>query len=354
MSSGWLGIRHLSVSGRPDRGHGCDAARRHVGSTPWAGCGGHRSGRDRHRGRRRHGQRRKVGQCRSWSECSHGRHRRGARYAVTLVECGSPAAGAAASGARFPKDGFAELSARETGPLRVHLVPLIAGDSMPDLSAANLEIYRKRLFAVYPTTAVEFTVGEPLMATGTSMCALLSSVSSRRSADKAPVDVYYYGVTTGTSGGQSGCSNASASASGSKTSAGWASSAGRVELGAGTMCHELGHAHGRQHAPCNVQDPDRVVIFPEEAQPTAAWRRLIVDSTGIHWGGDPLELQGTPEGTPVNAVIHDRNGPMLSTRVYREDLEDGVSESAFWLTVPEPGANWYAIEVPGLLKPQAF
>lgn len=183
------------------------------------------------------------------------------------------------------------------------------------------------------------------------------------------------------------------------------------------MCHELGHAHGRQHAPCNVQDPDRnfpypdaatgvwghdnrtnaflpptkkdmmsycpndrtqawlsdytykaiteravavnalakrLVIFPEEAQPTAEWRRLIVDSTGIHWGEYPLELQGTPEGVPVDAVVHDRDGATLSTQVYREDLEDGVSDSAFWLTVPKPAANWRAIAVPGLFEPQAF
>ena len=29
------------------------------------------------------------------------------------------------------------------------------------------------------------------------------------------------------------------------------------------MCHELGHAHGRLHAPCNVSDPDPQFPYPD-------------------------------------------------------------------------------------------
>ena len=114
-------------------------------------------------------------------------------YALTLVECSPVATAGVASAARFPAVGSEALSARETGPLRVQLVPLVVGGKMPDLSQSALETYRKRLFAVYPDTAVEFTVDEPLTSSSTSMCSLLSSVSSRRSADKTSVDLYYYG-----------------------------------------------------------------------------------------------------------------------------------------------------------------
>jgi hypothetical protein len=40
--------------------------------------------------------------------------------------------------------------------------------------------------------------------------------------------------------------------------------------------------------------------------------------------------------------------------VYRQRLEDGVSDRAFMLTLPEPDASWRAIEVPGLLARQLF
>ena len=32
--------------------------------------------------------------------------------------------------------------------------------------------------------------------------------------------------------------------------------------GAATMCHEVGHSHGRLHAPCQVQDPDPSYPYP--------------------------------------------------------------------------------------------
>jgi hypothetical protein len=38
--------------------------------------------------------------------------------------------------------------------------------------------------------------------------------------------------------------------------------------------------------------------------------------------------------------------------VYRQRLEDGVSDRAFMLTLPEPDASWRAIEVPGMIARQ--
>jgi hypothetical protein len=343
------------------------------------------------------------------------------RYAVTLVECAAattaPAPGATStpgSGARFPSTGYAPLEARETGPLKVHVVPL--GSPGPDVSEQALEVFKERLLAVYPVTEVSFTVGEPLLSSATSMCSVLASISSRRSQDSPPPDVYYYGLTPGILGGQSGCSNASASASGSKVAAGWAQGFARESAeGAATMCHELGHSHGRMHAPCNVQDPDRNYPYPDaeigvygydfrsnelleptrkdmmsycpeprwnawisdynyqailerviavnalaelpaiaelEAGPSVSWRLLVSDSAGLHWVQEPLLVRGAPEGTPVQAVVHGESGPMQQITVYRQWLEDGVSHDAFMLTLPDPDRSWRAIEVPGLLAPQ--
>jgi hypothetical protein len=340
-------------------------------------------------------------------------------YSVTLVECTNNAQAAAASAARFPADGFAPLGAVKTGPLRIQLIPVVAGGRMPDVSEAAVETYRKRLLALYPVTKVEMEVAAPLTSSATSMCAHLSAVTARRTADNAPIDVYYYGLTNGTSGGQSGCSNANPTASSrSKVSMGWASSGGRIETGAATMCHELGHSHGRLHAPCQVSDPDRsypntnadIGVWgydarsdtflpptrkdmmsycpnPDRTQawisdytyrgilarvaavnalatpqafiyspsaPKVSWRTLVHDSVGTHWGEYPLSLHGTPEGLPLPAIIHGRDGPIQTTEVYKEELEDGVSDGAYLLTIPQPAADWVAIEVPGLLAPQPF
>ena len=182
------------------------------------------------------------------------------RYAVTVVECdGAPPAGDATR-ARFPTQGFEPLAARKTGPLKINIIPI----SGTNTSVQGLEPFKQRLEAVYPITDVQFTIGAPSTATAASMCALLASVTSRRTQDRPPNDVYYYGLAPGILGGQSGCSTTSTSPTGGKVSAGWAQSTrpddGRT--GAATMCHELGHAHGRFHAPCNVQDPDARYPYP--------------------------------------------------------------------------------------------
>lgn len=342
------------------------------------------------------------------------------RYALTLVECDSTAMAPVDPGtaaARFPTEGHEPLQARETGPLKVHIVPV--GSPGPDTSEATLRVFGDRLEALYPVTEVIFTVGDPLQASATSMCSLLASVSSRRSQDSPAADVYYYGLTPGILGGQSGCSNASPSARGSKVSAGWAQGFTPDDgtTGAATMCHEIGHAHGRLHAPCNVSDPDPSYPYPNAdigvwgydartdalyeptrkdmmsycpeprsdawvsdynyqaivervvevsalaevpargvvaAAPKVPWRLLVSDSVGVHWIDEPLLVQGTPEGEAMTAVIHGDHGPMQEVEVYLQRLHDDSGREAFMLTLPEPDASWRAIEVPGLLAPQRF
>ena len=91
-----------------------------------------------------------------------------------------------------------------------------------------------------------------------------------------------------------------------------------------------------------------------QATPVVAWRLLVSDSAGQHSIEERLLVRGTPEGTPVMAVVHGEQGPMQQVEVYKQDLDDGVSNDAFMLTLPEPDASWRAIEVPGILAPYPF
>src|SRR5690606_14945235 len=77
-----------------------------------------------------------------------------------------------------------------------------------------------------------------------------------------------------------------------------------------------------------------------------AWRLLVSDSSGVHWVDDPLLVQGTPEGQPMRAVIYGAHGAIQELEVFVQALEDGVSDHAFMLTLPEPDPSWYGIEVP--------
>lgn len=340
-------------------------------------------------------------------------------YAVSLVECEQATPIGNTQAARYPADGFVPLEARATGPLHVHLVPLDTGGAIADTSPATLDIYRRRLMAVYPITKVEFTVGAPLKSSASSMCNHLPAIASRRGADAAPADLYYYGLTPGLSGGQSGCSNAVQNANSSgKTAVGWQTitDPDMGERGASTMAHELGHSHGRLHAPCNVQDPDpnypyaqadigvwgydaRTGSFmspthkdmmsycpnPDRAQAwlsdytyrailervaavnalvgtrsfakgatERSWRQLVVDHTGEHWSEYPLVVEGAPEGDLLSAIVRRADGSTTEVDVYKQELEDGMSEHPYLLLAPEPELDWRSLELPGLLAAHAF
>jgi hypothetical protein len=84
-----------------------------------------------------------------------------------------------------------------------------------------------------------------------------------------------------------------------------------------------------------------------------SWRLLVSDSAGVHWGDEALLAQ-VPEGQPLRAVVHGDHGPIQEVEIYKQELEDGSEGGAFMLAIPQPAPSWRAIEVPGLLAPQAF
>ncbi len=175
--------------------------------------------------------------------------------------------------ARFPEgDAVTPLAALGSGEqLTVRIVPVRLDGRLPDVSSEALKLYQDTLYALYPTTKVVVDVRtEPydwtseVTADGNGWGELLDAVVTLRQTDAVADNVYYYaafkpadslwkycgaGCVLGLSGLITNPSDAF----------------GRASIGVGfgddqsaeTLAHELGHAHGRAHAPCGpVAGPD--------------------------------------------------------------------------------------------------
>ncbi|MCO4773049.1 MAG: hypothetical protein KDA24_23650 [Deltaproteobacteria bacterium] len=192
---------------------------------------------------------------------------------VKLIELEDIDAEGNSSGAEWTADGgMLDLNARDTGPsLRIILVPIVyEGDGSgrePDMSEAQIQIYRDRLYAQYPTREIDLVVADEMVANwqispfGQWWSQTLEQLYFRRESDGAAFEEYYYGVFNPASSFpqfcQQGCV-AGLSTLAQDASQEWA----RVSIGLGfsgdgsadTMIHEIGHAHGREHSPCGTND----------------------------------------------------------------------------------------------------
>ncbi len=197
------------------------------------------------------------------------------------------------SDARFPKDGsMRELDAKPVGKLRVVIVPVKydadGSGRLPDVSAKQLERYKNIFASRYPTSEVEVTARAPLAWTtpitrnGSGFSQVLRAITQLRQQDRVASDVYYYGAlapaATFSQFCNSGCvlglSSVVEDASTSLLRASVGIGYGNAES-ASTMAHEIGHAHGREHAPCGGAqgvDPS----FPYSGGSIGVWGYDIV------------------------------------------------------------------------------
>ncbi len=167
----------------------------------------------------------------------------------------------------WPSDGSTDLDVRDVGiPLEVVLVPVRynadGSGRLPETGEEQIGLYEDAFYANYPIPGVNITVLEPfdwntgISAYGGGWSELLNAIMQLRGANGAGSNEYYYGVFAPASSLQafcgSGCvtglcnlvedpSNSFARACIGLGFAG--------EMAAGTMIHEVGHAHGREHSP---------------------------------------------------------------------------------------------------------
>lgn len=169
--------------------------------------------------------------------------------------------------AHFPADGLAQVGAKATGAaLKIVLVPIKYGadgsNRLPDTSSTQLQRYANAFYGTYPVAAVDISVHDAIQyngdvaANGSGWDTLLNSIADFRASDGAPDDTYYYGIFAPGSSFGSYCAGGCVAGLGFIGSPNDTYTRAAIGLGfsgdvaSDTAIHELGHNHGREHAPC--------------------------------------------------------------------------------------------------------
>lgn len=190
----------------------------------------------------------------------------GAGYRVELQQPSEVSPGGNAA-ANYPATGFEPLNAQSNGnSLKVKLVPIkYAADGsnrLPDTSPAQLQRYKDEFFAIYPVKSFDLTVRAAVTwnygvyANGAGWGELLDSIANLRQQDGTPADVYYMGIFEPASSEQNYCGGGCVAGLGMLGGPGDSYSHAAIGLGytgvgsTETAVHEIGHNHGRNHAPC--------------------------------------------------------------------------------------------------------
>lgn len=193
-----------------------------------------------------------------------------ATYSVRVVDPAKK--GPKPSGAvpqRWPQDGSAtSLGAKSAGSkLKIVIVPMAynydGSGRLPDTSQAQVNRLSSVMYALYPVPAIDMTVRSAIgfsgaiSANGAGWGTALQTIASLRQNDGAAADQYYVGMFEPASSFGAFCGGGCVAGL-SMLAQQPSDSYSRVSVALGytgdefgyTMAHEVGHAHGRSHAPC--------------------------------------------------------------------------------------------------------
>ncbi len=203
----------------------------------------------------------------------------GSRFRVVLVDANGGTGGTAA--AQFPRDAsFAAFQSEPSGSLDLMLVPIkwdVDGSGrLPDLSDKQVALYKSLFERVYPATTVTITIHEPMPVRSGSFSSINDALVTLREKENIASHFYVHGLVRPAETFAAFCRG------GCTTGLGFvvddpADGAVRVSSGTGfsgldsawTMAHEVGHQHGRDHAPCGVTVSDR--SFPQRDGTIGLW-----------------------------------------------------------------------------------
>lgn len=212
----------------------------------------------------------------------------GAQYKVRLTSTSNDAS-SFASLAQFPRmGGRAPFGA--TAPaqkLKIVYVPIVyafgGANFLPDTSPEQMERNRRTFMQLYPVADVEITMHAPytfnseIKPNGAGIGQLLREMLTLRANDGETGNVYYWGAFQSKATFQEYCSGGCVTGL-SGLYGPDANVNGRASVGVGytggasamTFAHELGHAHGRPHAPCGgAAGPDPA--FPHADGSIGEW-----------------------------------------------------------------------------------
>lgn len=218
----------------------------------------------------------------------------GFNYRVSVLEAGDSDNVAA----HHPAAGF-EAHAFEGAhnTLRVVVAPFAynadGSGRLPDTSPERLEQLRARFLQLYPVSNVEVTVREPTQWNGTILPngqgwqEVGLEVYGYRAQDGAADDVYYYGMFNPANTTAQFCSGGcllgvtllnDQPAETGAVDLRLALGVGFTDVGDDTATHEIGHAHGREHAPCGPGlDPSSIdQTFPHQGGGIGVWSWDVV------------------------------------------------------------------------------
>ncbi len=221
------------------------------------------------------------------------------QYSVQILDPQATGGKTGSSPAQFPNDGSsAPIGVKSSGAqLKVYYFPVVTSGLTPPTDNTHMAQVRATILSVYPIPDVAITVkpavsypGGTPQANGAGWGQMLQWLSNKRQSDGVAPDIYYYGAFTPTPGFNQYCANgcvAGLSTVGQNVGDSWT----RASIGLGyagamyvsvqtgfTAAHEIGHAHGRNHANCGGAqgiDPQ----FPYASAGIGVWGYSIIDHT---------------------------------------------------------------------------